>query len=102
MRVQAFAGRGLGIEVAGGRIDIGGGGGVSDAIQRRLADFRLAFGRCGCVGLAVGVALVSLQQRIALKLALDIGIQLDAGQLQKLDRLLQLRRDDEALALPQL
>ena len=75
-------------------------------------------GRCGVFGNVVGVvagrfrlgrfrvrlriALVALQQRIALQLAFDIGLELEVRQLQKLDRLLQLGRDDEALALPKL
>jgi hypothetical protein len=42
------------------------------------------------------LAVVALQQRIALKLGVDIGVQLNARQLQQLDRLLQLRRDDQA------
>ena len=50
------------------------------------------------IGFAMGV--VALQQRIALQLAIDIGVQLEARQLQQLDGLLQLRRDDKALALP--
>ena len=33
--------------------------------------------------------------------ASTVGVELDARQLQQLDRLLQLRRDDQALALPQ-
>ena len=48
------------------------------------------------------LALLALQQRIALQLALDIGLELKIRQLQQLDRLLQLRRDDQSLALPNL
>src|SRR3954468_9674603 len=54
------------------------------------------------MGPLVGLGLlVALQKRIALKLGLDIGLQLHARQLQQLDRLLQLRRQDKALALPE-
>ena len=42
------------------------------------------------------------EQRIALQLGLDEGLELNIRQLQQLDRLLQLRRDDKALALPDL
>jgi hypothetical protein len=48
------------------------------------------------------LALIALQQRVALQLGLDEGVELDVRQLQQLDRLLQLRSDDEALALPEL
>ena len=58
------------------------------------------FGRA--VGAAAGSRLVALEQRIALELALDIFGQFEIRQLQQLDRLLQLRRHDQGLALPQL
>ncbi len=54
------------------------------------------------LGVGFGVPLVALQERIALDLALHIGLELEVRQLQQLDRLLQLRGDDKALALPQL
>ena len=46
--------------------------------------------------------LVALKQRVPLELALDESLQLEIGHLQKLDRLLQLRRHDQGLALLQL
>ena len=59
----------------------------------------MASGASG-VDLAVALALVALQQRIAFQLGLDEGVELQVGQLQQLDRLLQLGRDDQPLALP--
>ena len=59
-------------------------------------------GGAGALGVGFMVAFVALEQGIALELGLDIGLQLEVRQLQKLDRLLQLRRDDKALALPEL
>ena len=60
----------------------------------------------GCRGLAVapldGFGVLALQQGILLQLGLDEGLQLEIGQLQQLDRLLQLGRDDQPLALPDL
>ena len=50
-------------------------------------------------GLFSVAALIALEQRIAFKLAFDIGLQLEVGHLQQLDRLLQLRRHDQGLAL---
>ncbi|MNN92277.1 hypothetical protein D3C81_2105340 [compost metagenome] len=47
-------------------------------------------------------ALFALQQRVALQLALDEGLQLEVRQLQQLDRLLQLGRDDQPLTLSDL
>jgi hypothetical protein len=49
-----------------------------------------------------GLALFSGEQRIALELSLYEGVELKVGQLQKLDRLLQLGCDDKALTLPKL
>ena len=43
--------------------------------------------------------IVALQERIALHFLLDEGVHFDIGKLQKLDRLTQLRRHDECLAL---
>ncbi len=51
-------------------------------------------------GVRLAVGLVALQQRVALKLAIHERLELEVRQLQKLDSLLQLRRDDEALPLP--
>jgi hypothetical protein len=63
------------------------------------------------VGLALGAsarlfldftALVTLQQRVALKLGIDEGLKLHVRHLQQLDRLLQLGRHDQGLALADL
>ena len=42
-----------------------------------------------------------LQQRITFEFLFDIGNQIEIGQLQELDRLHQLRRHDQRLALPE-
>jgi hypothetical protein len=64
---------------------------------------RFSVGRSAlALALGFGLAVIALQQGVTLELALDEGVQLDVRQLQKLDRLLQLRRDDKALALPKL
>ena len=52
------------------------------------------------VGVGIRPVFRALQQRIALKLVLDKGGQLDARKLQQLDRLQELRRHDQGLALP--
>jgi len=41
----------------------------------------------------------ALKQGVALKLLLDVGGKLHVGVLKKLDRLQQLRRHDQGLAL---
>ena len=46
--------------------------------------------------------LLALEQRVLLELALDVGRELEVRQLQKLDRLLELRRHHQALALTQV
>jgi hypothetical protein len=58
-------------------------------------------GARGRIGLAIrfGLALLAGEQGIALELALHEGIELKVGQLQQLDRLLKLGRDDKALTL---
>ena len=48
------------------------------------------------------IALIALKQRILFDLGLYESFELNVRQLQQLDRLLQLRRDDEALPLPKL
>ncbi len=54
------------------------------------------------VPLGLSLTLVTLQQRIAFQLALDIGVQLHVGELQQLNSLLQLGRDDQPLPLTKL
>ena len=57
----------------------------------------------GSAGRTAGiVCFLALEQRIALELALDIVGEFEIRQLQQLDRLLQLRRHDQGLALLQL
>ena len=48
------------------------------------------------------VALVALEQRVALELGLDIGDEVEIGELQQLDGLHQLRRHHQRLALAEL
>ena len=54
------------------------------------------------VDLAAGLGVLALQQGVLLQLGLDESLQLKVRQLQQLDRLLQLGRDDQTLALPYL
>ena len=79
-------------------------------IERTKPFFRscVCLKRAHHVGLAAGgrealrlnlVPLVTLEQRIALKFLVDENLKLDIRHLQQLDRLLQLRRHDERLAL---
>src|SRR5579864_296857 len=53
-------------------------------------------------GAILGGGIVELKEGILLKLSVDIGGQLDIRRLQQLDRLLQLRRHHESLALPEV
>ncbi len=92
----AFAGRGVAVEIVTRDIQIAGVGGVGSLGPGLLLALAATL-----LGRSVG-RLVARQQRIALQLALDVGVQLHVRQLQQLDRLLQLRRDDEALPLPEL
>ena len=76
---------------------------ASLSVARSIAEIR--FGALGFrgrrLGLVVAVlAILALQQRVALELAVDEGVELEVAQLQQLDGLLQLRRDDQTLALP--
>ena len=63
-------------------------------------------GGCFAGGLARRAAtllrLGALEQRIALELGLDEAGQLDIGELQQLDGLLQLRRHDQIVGLTEL
>jgi len=71
-------------------------GHVTAVEHRPITRFRSGFGP------VVGVPFAPLQQRVLLDLALNQRVQLEIGQLQHLDRLLQLRRHDQTLALAQL
>lgn len=84
------------------RVHLAVGIGVGQAIEGDLAGFlagvrlfRRPFG-------GARVAVVAHQERVLLDLGLDIFVEFDVRQLQKLDRLLELRRDDEALPLSQI
>ena len=63
----------------------------------RLGAGTLRLGRCRRV-----VVVVAFKQRIALELALHIGRQIEAGELQQLDGLHQLRRHHQRLGLAKL
>gem|GEM_PF-5604965 len=99
-----FAGRGVAIQIIRGGVDIlGVGVGPFDESQLRLA----AVSGGGVVGgfrrsVAAGVGLVALQQGVAFQFGLDEGLKLQVRQLQQLDRLLQLGRDDQPLPLSDL
>ena len=80
-----------------GGVELGAGAGVVDAVGGKVAR-----GLDGRLGVRLGVALVALEQGIALQLGVHEGVELKIRQLQQLDRLLQLRRDDQTLALPYL
>ncbi len=74
---------------------VGGPGAVLLALGRGA--FRLGGGRRRLI-----LALGALEQRIAFELALDIGGEIEAGELQQLDGLHQLRRHHQGLALAEL
>jgi hypothetical protein len=86
---------GTGVEFTAG---LGGAAGFVE--PHLLALFRDLFRRLGRFwpALAFGPG----QKRIPLDLGLDIVLQFDVGELEQLDRLLQLRRHDKGLPLPQL
>jgi hypothetical protein len=63
---------------------------------------RLHFRSVALRGATGIVGLLALKQRIALELGFDEGDQLHVGELQQLDRLLQLRRHHQTVALPKL
>ncbi len=75
-------------------------GGAATLVITALAAFAEAFGlgRGGRPVLVVG----PLQQRVALQLAFHIGGQIEAGELQQLDGLHQLRRHHQRLGLAKL
>ncbi len=69
------------------------GGLVSALLRGRLA---VRLGRRRGLG---RLALRAFEQRVLLDLGLDVGHELEVGELQQLDRLLQLRRHDQRLRL---
>jgi len=69
-----------------------------DRLDRRRRGFR---GRGGTVGGLGGVLVDLLEHRILEQLLLDDFLKLEGRELQELDRLLQQRRHDDALALPE-
>ncbi len=76
-------------------------GGYASLRRRMIRLGHIAF--FGLAGRSLRLALlVAFEQRILFELGLDEGLELEVRHLQKLDRLLQLRRHDQGLALPQL
>ena len=69
-------------------------GGLADPLRHLIG--------CGTFGIRHLRAVVALQQRIPLQLLLDEARHLDVGELQKLDRLTQLRRHDQSLSLAEI
>src|SRR4051812_46564133 len=102
----------IGIEIepillsALGRLSLrrGSGGRLVASLAAILPNAILEGARGRFGGLASGVPglLWAFQQRVPLKLGIDEGRKLDIGELQQLDRLLQLRRHHKAVALAQL
>ncbi|MNE12769.1 hypothetical protein D3C80_1055850 [compost metagenome] len=93
---------GVVVEILGARIH--GLFGLARGLgELQLAGFAGGGGLDGLVaGLAAGFTFVALQQGVSFQLALDEGFQLEIRQLQQLDRLLQLGRDDQPLSLSDL
>ena len=88
----------LGAEILGQRAGVG--------LQLLRGPVRLLFARrpLGKAGGSVsgageGEIVGAFEQRVALELVLDVGGEFDIGQLQKLDRLQELRRHHHRLAL---
>ncbi len=72
---------------------------VGRAVQRALARAgRRLLGR-RLVWRRLRALVLALEERVLLELALDVGRKLEVAQLQQLDRLLQLRRHHQGLAL---
>ena len=85
------------------------GRGAEIFASERLVERRRAvngFGRAGGISLSAlrlaAFGIFALQQRVFLELGFDIFRKLEIGELQQLDRLLQLRRHHQGLALFQL
>ena len=74
------------------------GKGLGGTVDRRWLSLRLGFLRRP----VLAFAFAALEQRVLFDLGLDESGQLQVGQLQHLDRLLQLRCHHQSLALAQL
>ena len=99
---RLFARSGIAIDVLGARIDGIGGIGGPPVLEGHLGPVGGGLGTFGGLGrlAAVGIGVVAGQERISFQLPLDKGLQLQVRQLQQLDRLLELGRDDQPLPLP--
>jgi hypothetical protein len=78
-----------------------GGGGVGFGGVGRWRRFGGSYDRFGGDGRLARVVF-ALEQRILLEDALELLVQLQRGELQQADRLLQLRREREVLGQPEL
>ena len=89
------AGRAV-VHVVGAGVELGlcPSGGLGHGIGVVAGDIVRRF-RCLALRLLAG------QQRVLLQLLLDEDLEFEIGELQQLDGLLQLRRDDQTLALPE-
>ncbi len=86
------------IEVAIGRRGVA----VAQFQFAGFVGFAVAGGRLAVGGLVRRTfAVLALQQRVAFQFGLDDGFQLKVRQLQQLDSLLQLGRDNQPLSLPE-
>ena len=97
----AFAGGGVAIDVVGPGVHRRHGI-LADPVAEGHFTVRGGVGNRNRGLGAVALGLVALQQGIALQLGLDELLELDVRQLQQLDRLLQLGRDDQPLPLSDL
>ena len=96
-----LAGAGVAIDIVGAGIERAVGIRYPAVVETHLGGV-MAFSGGRRVDLAAGLGVLALQQRIAFQLGLDEGVELEVRQLQQLDRLLELGRDDQPLALPNL
>ena len=94
----SIAGRGVGVKIVVAGVEIGFGPAAGDFVGKSVAQRRFGHWR---LTVRLAVALVAGEQRIALDLGLHIGFEFEIRQLQQLDRLLQLGRYDQRLALTQ-
>ena len=105
IHIAAFGGVGarfVGVDILKAVIERGFGG---DAVLQCLVEpFGPGFGgdRRGVARILGAAGRLAFQQRVPLQLVLDIGLKLEIGKLQQLDRLLQLRGHHQGLTLAHL
>src|SRR5690606_32243813 len=98
----AFAGAGVAVDVVGAGVE--GAVGILGValVEGQFGAVAVLGGLHGGFGVIGRLRILALEQRVLLELGLDEGVQLEVRQLQQLDRLLQLGRDDQPLPLPYL